>query len=519
MNLRDQSLLAFLAVAAIYLLPGCSSSEKTEENFFNGKDLTGWSSNNMQYWSVEDGAIVGHLTDSLFNNEFLWSDVPVSDFYLNLDVKMTPEDGNAGIQIRSSRDESGHAIGYQADVGFSENISFWGVLYHEHGRGLLDGTNDAGKVVKHNDWNHYEVLASGNKIWIAINGVIGAAVNDPGGETSGKIALQIHAGGPQTISYKINKLVHNPKIELAGLNEKQLNEILREPLTPANKQAKINYHNNQLVAFAGGTNIGDMQYNAYLETLIRSSFPNIDLKFRNLAWDGDTVFEQFRDIGFNSWAENIDSLHTDILFVQFGQMESFNGEAGIDSFVTAYQTLLDEIKQKDRKIIIISPTPFESEKIDRLSIYADRPALDNTVLAQYAQATKKLALTNNYQYVDLFNTFLEKANFPFTNNGIHLNDDGHKLAANTIMQSLGTATEYNDNLDPLRKEIIAKNEIWFNYWRPANWAFLKGDRSQVEFSRDWKNYEKRIFLEEMDEFKPILAEAESRIKKALSTRY
>ncbi len=507
----------FALLVVMFLLSSCNSSkETTEENFFNGQDLKGWSCEDMQYWSVNDGAIVGHLTDSLANNVFLWSDIPVSDFYLELDVKMTPEEANAGIQIRSSKDKHGQAVGYQADIGFSDNVSFWGVLYDEHGRGLLDGTDDAGKVVKHNDWNHYQVLASGNKIWIAINGVIGAAVNDPGGETSGKIALQIHAGGPQTIMYKIKKLVHHPKIELAGLDEKQLNDILRAPLTPANKQAKIDYQNNQLVAFAGGTNVGDMQYNAYLETLIRSTFPKTDLTFRNLAWDGDTVFEQFRDIGFANWAENIDSLHTNVLFLQFGQMESLNGKAGIDSFMIAYQALIDKVKQKDRQIIILSPTPFEMEKINTLSAYAVKPDLDNTILTQYALAAKKLALVNNCQYVDLFNTFQQEAEFPFTTNGLHLNEEGHKLMANTVMKVLGHSKEYNDDLEPLRKEIIAKNAIWFNYWRPANWAFLKGDRSQVEFSRDWKNYEKKIFLDGMEEFKPILADAENKIKKALS---
>ena len=269
----------------LLLMASCGPEPVTDDTFFNGKDLSGWSAVNPQYWTVEDGAIVGRLTDSLASNQFLWSDVPVGDFYLELDVQMTPDDANDGIQIRSQKGQDGHAIGYQADIGWSNNMSYWGMLYDEEGRGLLDTTGNAARAVINGEWNHYEVLAVGHKMWIAINGVIGASVEDPGGETSGQIALQIHAGPPQTIKYKIRRLVHNPKIELAGFNESQLNAILHKSLIPA-ETTRLNYEDGQLVAFTGGTNISDMQQNGYLETLIRMAFPKKKLRFRNLGWDG-----------------------------------------------------------------------------------------------------------------------------------------------------------------------------------------------------------------------------------------
>ncbi len=494
----------------LLLFSSCGPEPKTDNNFFNGKDLTGWSTTDPQYWSVEDGAIVGRLTDSLTANQFLWSDIPVSDFYLELDVQMTPDDANDGIQIRSVKGSGGHAIGYQADIGWSNNMSYWGMLYDEEGRGLLDTTGHAARAVKDNEWNHYEVLAVGNKIWIAINGIIGASVEDPGGETSGQIALQIHAGAPQTIKYKIKQLIHNPKIELAGFNESQLNAMLNKPLVPAEtEKVSLEYHDNQTVVFTGGTNISEMQHNGYLETLIRSAFPKTNIRFRNLAWDGDTVFEQFRDIGFNSWAENIDSINADIVFMQFGQMESLNKNTPPDSFRLAYQSLIDQIKRENRTLVILSPTPFESLAINEVK-------LDNSLLEKYAIITKELATKNECIYVDLFKELNNLQQF--TRNGIHLNDKGHELMANAIMANTGRQIQFDKKMENLRKEIIAKNEVWFNYWRPANWAFLKGDRSQVEFSRDWKNYEKKIFLEEMDEYKPILNAAEDRIKEIVASQ-
>ena len=191
--------------------------------FFNGKDLTGWKGNGG-YWSVKDGAIVGHSVVNVPKNEFIWSDVEVKDFYLNVEVKLTPDDRNAGIQFRSKPlDAYGNARGYQADVGHDQVIgNVWGNLYHEHGRGKLDWNDRAVQVVKKGDWNRYEILAVGHRIWTAINGKLCVAIEDPKGELSGRIAFQIHAGPPQTVHYRNPTLTHNPKIALEKHTKEQL---------------------------------------------------------------------------------------------------------------------------------------------------------------------------------------------------------------------------------------------------------------------------------------------------------
>ncbi|MGB0578565.1 MAG: family 16 glycoside hydrolase [Limisphaerales bacterium] len=180
--------------------------------FFNGKDLSGWSAAEMKYWSVKDGVIVGNASANVPKNEFLWSDVKVKDFYLVVDVKLSPPNRNAGIQFRSKPiNEHGQALGYQADVG----AGVWGKLYHEHGRKKLDWNNHADKAVRHGEWNRYEILAVGHQIWTAINDTLCVAIEDPEGELSGKIALQIHSGPPQRVEYRIVKFVHNPPLKLA----------------------------------------------------------------------------------------------------------------------------------------------------------------------------------------------------------------------------------------------------------------------------------------------------------------
>ncbi|MFP6874743.1 MAG: family 16 glycoside hydrolase [Verrucomicrobiales bacterium] len=212
--------------AALLPLVGAAESTKatgakprSEATFFNGKDLAGWSASEMKYWSVKDGAIVGHSAVNVPGNKFIWADGEVRDFYLTVDVKLTPDNRNAGIQFRSRKaNASGQAIGYQADVG----AGVWGKLYHEHGRGKLDWNNNAAGAVKSGDWNHYEILAVGHQIWTAINGKLCVALEDPKGERSGKISFQVHGGPAQTVHYRNPTLIHNPKIALEKQTEEQL---------------------------------------------------------------------------------------------------------------------------------------------------------------------------------------------------------------------------------------------------------------------------------------------------------
>ena len=97
------------------LLTSLVSADPPSE-FFNGKDLTGWSGNDG-FWSVKDGAIVGHSDHPVAKNEFIWSEVEVRDFHLVVDVRLTPNNRNAGIQFRSKKtNEHGQAHGYQADA-------------------------------------------------------------------------------------------------------------------------------------------------------------------------------------------------------------------------------------------------------------------------------------------------------------------------------------------------------------------------------------------------------------------
>jgi putative membrane-bound dehydrogenase-like protein len=171
----------------------------TKENaalLFNGRDLAGWTGDS-KLWSVEDGEIVGR-SPGLPHNTFLLSDLSASNFKLSFDVKLTPNEGNSGVQFRSEPlDGFNEVRGYQADIG----VGWWGKLYEENGRALLwDKSGEA--HVKNGDWNRYEIEADGSHIRTWINGQLCVDLDDPDGKRTGIFALQLHAGPPMEVRFR-----------------------------------------------------------------------------------------------------------------------------------------------------------------------------------------------------------------------------------------------------------------------------------------------------------------------------
>lgn len=175
------------------------ATEQNAASFFNGKDLSNWRGE-QSFWHVSKGEIVGK-SPGLKKNEFLKSEMEVGDFELTLQVKLTPDGGNSGVQFRSEAEDDGDVKGYQADIG----AGYWGSLYEEHGRGALS-PKTFDKLAKPGEWNDYRVLAVGPRIQIFINGQPAADVTDSKGAKRGIIALQLHSGGPMEIRFKDLKL-------------------------------------------------------------------------------------------------------------------------------------------------------------------------------------------------------------------------------------------------------------------------------------------------------------------------
>src|SRR5882757_9444953 len=78
---------------------------------------------------------------------------------------------------------------------------------------------------------------------------------------------------------------------------------------------------HDVVAFVGGEDMVAMSEYGYLEALLSRTLPEAQLRFRNLAWEGDTVFEQRRDLNFPPMEAQLDKVKATVVIAQFGEME------------------------------------------------------------------------------------------------------------------------------------------------------------------------------------------------------
>jgi hypothetical protein len=172
-----------------------------EEGFtplFNGKDLSGWIVDTPGLWRVEEGGVVAK-SPGLKYNDFLRTSKHYGDFILKASFRLANGYGNSGIQFRSKPVPDSHEVsGYQADIG----QQYWGCLYDESRRKrvLVQAAPESLKTLNKDGWNDYTVTARGNHIVIELNGVktVDYIETEPGIETSGFIALQIHSSPAPT---------------------------------------------------------------------------------------------------------------------------------------------------------------------------------------------------------------------------------------------------------------------------------------------------------------------------------
>ena len=202
---------------------GLAAAEPGFERMFDGETLQGWSGD-PRLWSVQDDAITGVTTEEepLDYNKFLIWDGEVENFHLRAKVRLIGN-SNSGIQYRSKhlKDEGEYVVGgYQCDIHPKAENN--GMLYHERGRGIvakhgqrvivdnrgdkwITGTTGPVQQIKLDQWNTFEIVATGNKLVHRLNGEVCTEIIDhhkDGRLMKGVLALQVHRGPAMRVQVK-----------------------------------------------------------------------------------------------------------------------------------------------------------------------------------------------------------------------------------------------------------------------------------------------------------------------------
>ena len=82
---------------------------------------------------------------------------------------------------------------------------------------------------------------------------------------------------------------------------------------PRDTQARLELNDGDVVVFTGGTNAAMAQRYAYLETLLTAAHLDRRLRFRNMAWQADTVYRQQRPLNFGDWDQQLGRVGTNVV--------------------------------------------------------------------------------------------------------------------------------------------------------------------------------------------------------------
>lgn len=450
---------------------------------FDGKSLEGWEGD-TKVWRVENGGITGGSMEGNPQNEFLATRKAYKNFVLKFEYKLTGTEGfvNGGVQFHSKRipNPPNEMTGYQADIG----AKFTGFLYDESRRNKVLAAADEKAVAaieKPGEWNSYEIRAEGGRIRLSVNGqqTIDYTEKDANIPLEGHIALQIHGKCKAVIAFRNITLDALP--DDLPPDQSQILERFGNPAIAAAKPApwtlgKFQPAENETFIFAGQTNLAREQKFGHLEAALANAYADKKPVFRSMAWEADTVYEQWRDLNFGSWESQLRAAGATAAIIQFGQMEALDGTGKLPQFKAAYHRLLDQFASVTPRLILLSPTPFEKP----LAPLAPDLSPRNLEAKAYTAAISEIAEQRGAIFIDVFTPLLGNKT-RLTENGVHLTDDGLKTVAALIAKQLGAGE--TTPTPELLTSITDKNRLWFDCWRPANWSFVYGDRIQWPFGK------------------------------------
>lgn len=276
---------------------------------------------------------------------------------------------------------------------------------------------------------------------------------------------------------------------------------------------KFEIQDGDRIVWIGGTVVEREQRYGYWETALHAAFPDRNFTLRNLGWSGDTVFGESRarfdfnqpDAGFKQLVDLTLELKPTIIFVSYGANESFAGEAGLEKFEKGLEKLLDALKPAKARVVLFTPLgPIGSEggegaeaRSKAVELYGEK------VLAIAAKHGLRSVDSNRYLSGPL--AMHSSAQGEVTVNGVHLTEAGYRVTADGFLQSLGIESVQLDwqQLEPLRRAVVAKNQLFFYRWRPQNETYLFG----------FRKHEQGKNAKEVAQFDPLVAKAEEEIAK------
>ncbi len=267
----------------------------------------------------------------------------------------------------------------------------------------------------------------------------------------------------------------------APVKEPELAEVPADYKDPA----PFAFGKGEVVAILGNGLPDRMQHDGWVETLLQSQLPDLQVRFRNMSTSGDRPNSYPRSSGATHMTDYLRHVKADVVFGFFGYNESY------DNKPEEFQKQLVEFVKKTRgskangksfpRIVLFSPIAHE----DTHNVNVPDGKAHNAQLEAYTKATEAAAKEAGVAFVDLYHPSLElfkAAKEPLTINGVHLSIEGNRQLAEVIAKSLlGKQVSTSPSMEPLREAVMDKELHWYNRYHASDGNDVWGSRSTLSF--------------------------------------
>jgi lysophospholipase L1-like esterase len=231
--------------------------------------------------------------------------------------------------------------------------------------------------------------------------------------------------------------------------------VKTEQARPSGRRNPFRFESNDRVVLIGDAFLERMQY-GYLETVLTSRLPQLQLTFRNLGWSGDTVQGIARAVfgspedGYQRLIKDLRDTEPTVILFCYGGNEAHDGERGMAAFQAQLNRLLDDLSGTGAAIVMLSPTLHEPSRG-----YKD-PSGYNLKLAQYADLLRDVSTDRGLPFIDL----ISDHETGWKSNGVHYTKAGYWKLAGRLADKLGAVeSDWEVEVDAAAKTAHAEGAL------------------------------------------------------------
>ena len=237
-----------------------------------------------------------------------------------------------------------------------------------------------------------------------------------------------------------------------GLNVIAANRVIAAVNTPGARRVPFHLRDGDHVVMIGATFLERAQQFGHLESALTASYPDLNLTFRNLGWDADTVFAESRgifdapEVGYLRMIEHVRAEEPTVVLLNYGQNEALAANRDANTFRSQLERLLDDLATTGATIVLVTPT----ELLPAVRPIPD-PSRFNPQLQEFAQIIQSVAADKQLSVVNLFDNFAAQ-----------LNTVDRRLGLDEVLGDATVDLSQHPDLQPVAASRWSDNGMHFN---------------------------------------------------------